>query len=556
MCYNTRFSHIYVERCIRNHPRTEQILLRFPQAQIVEIEHYKDVFNRHGQDCVRQHQAQALILAEKTDHFFYEGAPVCQDFGNTNFYYCSTMMNCIYDCSYCYLKGMYPSGHMVLFVNIEDYLEELDHILKTQNMYVCISYDADLLAMEAVTGYVRLWSAYAAKHENLKLEIRTKCAGHAMWDLPCLSNVIYAFTLSPQKMIDAFEKETPSAFARIVCAAEGLKKGFPVRLCFDPMLYLPSWKTDYLQLLSQIDRIFGDRMLHDGWEKLVDVSVGTFRISQEYMKKLRRVEPFAPAVQYPYVNCNGVYQYPPELLKKMEYIMSKAAIVTGASSGIGLAISRVLCEKGYEVYGFGRDFAKEQTREFVEQTAAFHPVEGDLLEEQKLCDAVKEITKTADIEVLVNAAGVGHYGLHEELTPKKIQALVRTNLEIPLLLTNRLLRVLKKNHGYIINISSVTAKQSSPHGCAYAATKAGLSSFGKSLFEEARKYGVKVTTIHPDMTDTNLYRDADFTCGEEPESYLLPDEVAKAVAYVLDQREGMVVPEITLRPQLHRIARK
>lgn len=164
--------------------------------------------------------------------------------------------------------------------------------------------------------------------------------------------------------------------------------------------------------------------------------------------------------------------------------------------------------------------------------------------------------KTADIEVLVNAAGVGHYGLHEELTPKKIQALVRTNLEIPLLLTNRLLRVLKKNHGYIINISSVTAKQSSPHGCAYAATKAGLSSFGKSLFEEARKYGVKVTTIHPDMTDTNLYRDADFTCGEEPESYLLPDEVAKAVAYVLDQREGMVVPEITLRPQLHRIARK
>lgn len=85
-------------------------------------------------------------------------------------------------------------------------------------------------------------------------------------------------------------------------------------------------------------------MLHDGWEKLVDVSVGTFRISQEYMKKLRRVEPFAPAVQYPYVNCNGVYQYPPELLKKMEsfmitelhrewtrrtYIMSKAAWNTG-----------------------------------------------------------------------------------------------------------------------------------------------------------------------------------------------------------------------------------
>ena len=68
----------------------------------------------------------------------------------------------------------------------------------------------------------------------------------------------------------------------------------------------------------------------------------------------------------------------------------------------------------------------------------------------------------ADIEVLVNAAGDGHYGLHEELTPKKIQALVRTNLEIPLLLTNRLLRVLKKNHvtrEYTVTVSGEAVTQ-------------------------------------------------------------------------------------------------
>ena len=65
-----------------------------------------------------------------------------------------------------------------------------------------------------------------------------KCRG-LLYKFPCLSNVIYAFTLSPQKMKDAFEKETPSAFARIVCAAEGLKKGFPVRLCFDAAGHSP-----------------------------------------------------------------------------------------------------------------------------------------------------------------------------------------------------------------------------------------------------------------------------------------------------------------------------
>ena len=76
------------------------------------------------------------------------------------------------------------------------------------------------------------------------------------------------------------------------------------------------------------------------------------------------------------------------------------------------------------------------------------------------------------------------------------------------------------------------------------------------LFEEARKYGVKVTNLHPDMTDTNLYREADFEQGEEVESYLLPEEIADAVRFVLQQREGVVVTDLTLRPQLHRIKRK
>ena len=67
---------------------------------------------------------------------------------------------------------------------------------------------------------------------------------------------------------------------------------------------------------------------------------------------------------------------------------------------------------------------------------------------------------------------------------------------------------------------------------------------------------MKVTSIHPDMTATNLYRDADFTCESEPESYLEPEEVADMVRYILSLRDGMTVPEIIIRPQLHRIRRK
>ncbi|MCI9097680.1 MAG: SDR family oxidoreductase [Lachnospiraceae bacterium] len=228
------------------------------------------------------------------------------------------------------------------------------------------------------------------------------------------------------------------------------------------------------------------------------------------------------------------------------------AIVTGASSGIGLEISKVLCRLGYEVFGIGRNFDKDK-----ELTAeSFHPILCNLLDTEKLCETIKEISSDHHMTILVNNAGTAYYGLHEELNPKKIQQMVRTNLEVPMILTCLLLRELKKNKGYVINISSVTAGSSNPHGCAYGATKAGLSSFSRSLFDEARKYGVKVVTISPDMTQTNLYRNANFKESDDIQSYLMPQEVAKAVEFVLSQRDGLVISDITLKPQIHRIGRK
>ena len=83
--------------------------------------------------------------------------------------------------------------------------------------------------------------------------------------------------------------------------------------------------------------------------------------------------------------------------------------------------------------------------------------------------------------------------------------------------------------------------------------KAGLASFSASLFDEARKYGVKVVSIAPDMTKTSLYRHADFREAEDADCYLLPEEVAQAVAFVLNQREGMVITDLALKPQRHQI---
>lgn len=283
----------------------------------------------------------------------------------------------------------------------------------------------------------------------------------------------------------------------------------------------------------------------------------------------------------------------------MEENQKKVALVTGASSGIGRAISARLLALGYEVYGIGRQFPAELPEASVNAAdlsagtrpqaplapeadaaawtptnpsaseiaaaaataAAFHPIVCDLLDTKKLPSVVAALQKEWKekkqcLALLVNNAGAAYYGLHEEIRADDISEMVRVNLEVPMLLTQQLLRTLKQNHGTIINISSVTAIGSNPHGVAYGATKAGLLSFSRSLFDEARKYGVRVTAILPDMTDTELYRHADFTADPAMDAHLEAEDVADAVEYALTTRAGTCVPEIILRPQLHRIMKK
>lgn len=226
----------------------------------------------------------------------------------------------------------------------------------------------------------------------------------------------------------------------------------------------------------------------------------------------------------------------------------KAAIVTGASSGIGFEISKVLIELGYMVYGIGRDFSKIDyaNENFIE-------VSMDITKTSALCEKIKEIQKNGEIYILVNGAGVGYFGPHEQLNARKIHEMTAVNIEAPMIITQLLLRTLKKNKGFIINISSITAKKWNTYGCAYGATKAALTSFSSSLFEETRKYGVRVITLTPDITKTNFYRNADFKEGESEDTFIYPREIAEAVKMIINNRDGLVVTDLTIRPQKHMI---
>ena len=101
----------------------------------------------------------------------------------------------------------------------------------------------------------------------------------------------------------------------------------------------------------------------------------------------------------------------------------------------------------------------------------------------------------------------------------------------------------------MIAIGSFSAHESSSFGAAYAATKAGLEHFQRSLFDEVRKSGVKVTTITPDITRTSFYEHLYFYPEESEAVAVTPQCIAQAVMQVLLQREGTVTTQITLRPE-------
>ena len=225
----------------------------------------------------------------------------------------------------------------------------------------------------------------------------------------------------------------------------------------------------------------------------------------------------------------------------------KRALVTGATSGIGKAICLKLLELGYQVYGIGRDFSKLNIddKNFIE-------CKIDLLED----DFEKRLPKIENLNILVNSAGIGYFAPHEELSFKQISDQIDLNLKLPLLITNYYLKDLKKNSGYIFLINSVSAIEPAIGGAAYGASKAGLRHFGKSLFKEARKSGLKVININPNITKSNFHKNSYFTYYQDPLCYIEPKDIANIVEDILSLKSGTVVSDITIDTQIFRLEKK
>lgn len=230
--------------------------------------------------------------------------------------------------------------------------------------------------------------------------------------------------------------------------------------------------------------------------------------------------------------------------------MQKTAVVTGASSGIGKAISSRLLGLGFSVLGISRNIQKDTF-----ENEHFTALQADLSQANstlKLCNTLKK----TDVHILINCAGFGKFEPHEELSHQTILDMTFVNLTTPMLLTNTLLRSLKQNDGYLINISSIEALRAAKFAGVYSATKAGLSAFGDSLFEETRRSKLSVTTIHPDMTESSFYNELRFDVSAKEDAKLLSEDIADTIEHILSIRKGAVVSNYTMRSLNFGISKK
>lgn len=231
--------------------------------------------------------------------------------------------------------------------------------------------------------------------------------------------------------------------------------------------------------------------------------------------------------------------------------LTKVALVTGASRGIGLSISQMLVSLGYKVYGVARN-----PDLCVYSNELFTLISCDLSNAKQLDQLLDRIPEKKEISLLVHNAGLAYFAPVEELSSEKIREMISIHVTAPMLLTSQLTRILKENQGRIVFIGSVAGKEISPWGNVYASLKAGIHHYARELFAELRKFGVKVHLIIPDITKTDFYKNLNFEPDEDPKSYLLPNQIAEVIEELVVRDRGWMIPEIQISPELFKLKRK
>lgn len=307
------FEMIYIEEGIQEHPKTKEICHKFPNIPKIICERYGEVFNRQAQNFRLQKGRPSLILARKFDRLLL---PTPENYGiggSKNFYF-SHMLNCIYDCRYCFLQGMYNSAHYVIFINFEDFEKAIEIKIQEYTDEVCYffsGYDCDSLALESITHFAKQILPLFSRYPHAYLELRTKSLNISfLLKQPPLPNCIIAYSLTPRIIAEAFEHRTPRISRRLQALSTLQNKGWPIGLRFDPIIFCENYQHIYQEFFQEVFQKINPFQVHS-------VSLGPFRLPKGIYKKMALLYPDEKLFAYALEERNGMVTYEKQLEREM-----------------------------------------------------------------------------------------------------------------------------------------------------------------------------------------------------------------------------------------------
>lgn len=228
---------------------------------------------------------------------------------------------------------------------------------------------------------------------------------------------------------------------------------------------------------------------------------------------------------------------------------SQTVLLSGASSGIGLATARLLLDQGYRVIGLSR---RGQVDELEDEN--FTPVALDLDDLPRLEKQLKALLENEAIDVFIHAAGQGHFGSIEQFSRAQIESALRINLVSAIVICRFLMPQLRRRgRGRIIFIGSESALTAGKKGALYSAAKFGLRGFCLSLREDCASDGIQVSLINPGMVRSPFFDDLAFAPAAQPENAIAVTDVAQLIGQIMQSSTDIVIDEINLSPRVKSI---
>jgi NADP-dependent 3-hydroxy acid dehydrogenase YdfG len=230
----------------------------------------------------------------------------------------------------------------------------------------------------------------------------------------------------------------------------------------------------------------------------------------------------------------------------------KLAVITGATSGIGLELAKILSAQGNPLLLIGR---RQQRLDEINLSNCLKKA-VDVTDYEGLSLAIKEAESIyGDVDLMVNNAGLMQLGDVETQSIKQWEDMLNTNVKGVMYGSKIVLPNMKKNkHGTIINISSVAGKKVTPERSGYCASKFAVSAFTEGLRIEACHHNVRVVAVCPGVVDTELqshtteekYKDSVMKIGKDEKLALSAKEIAETIAYIYNLPQKICVRDIII----------